>query len=57
MKNPQNKPPEPRIITTMRLPPDLVAALDAAAEDDDRSRTSMAVKILSTWLKENKYLK
>jgi hypothetical protein len=43
--------------TTMRLDPELKAALDKAAADDKRNATPMTTKILSDWLKERGYLK
>jgi hypothetical protein len=51
------KRPAPAVRTTMRLEPDLKAAIDKAAADDKRNATSMVTKILSDWLKEKGYLK
>jgi hypothetical protein len=43
--------------TTMRLDPDVKAALAKAAAKDNRNVTSMVAKILSDWLKTNGFLK
>jgi predicted transcriptional regulator len=43
--------------TTMRLEPELKAALEKAAIEDKRTATSMMTKILSDWLKDRGYLK
>jgi hypothetical protein len=40
----------------IRLPPEVKEALEAAARADVRSVSSMAEKILTSWLKENGYL-
>jgi hypothetical protein len=55
-KKPVSKAAAP-VRTTMRLEPELKAALDKAAADDKRNATSMTTKILSDWLKERGYLK
>ena len=40
----------------VRVPPEIKAALIKAALDDDRSLTSLTVKILRDWLTERNYL-
>jgi hypothetical protein len=42
--------------TSMRLDPDLKAALQLAAEADDRSVSSLVERILKAWLVEHGYL-
>lgn len=39
-----------------RIEPDLKAALEQAAKDDDRSVSSLVERILRKWALENKYL-
>jgi hypothetical protein len=40
-----------------RVPDDVKAALEKAAEDDTRSVSSLALKIITDWLKTKGYLK
>jgi predicted transcriptional regulator len=40
-----------------RVPDDVKAALERAAEADERSVSFVATKIISEWLKENGFLK
>ncbi len=40
-----------------RVPDDVKAALEKAAEDDTRSVSSLALKIITDWLKAKGYLK
>lgn len=40
-----------------RVPDDVKAALEKAAEDDTRSVSSLALKIITDWLKAKEYLK
>jgi hypothetical protein len=42
--------------TSMRLDPDVKAALGRAAEDDDRSVSSLIQRVLKAWLAEHGYL-
>ena len=42
--------------TSMRLDPDVKAALEKAAADDDRSVSSLVERILKEWLRERGYL-
>lgn len=41
---------------SLRLPPEVKAALEKAAEDDDRSLSSMMERIIKRWLMEHDYL-
>ncbi|MEK4034269.1 hypothetical protein WOC76_12605 [Methylocystis sp. IM3] len=54
MAKEQKKEP---IITTMRFDPTLKAALEKAAKADQRSLSSLVMKVLSDWAKENGWLK
>jgi predicted transcriptional regulator len=45
------------IPTSMRLDPDLKAALERAAKHDGRSASSMLDRILRAWLVEKGFLK
>lgn len=40
----------------VRVQPEIKAALDLAAQDDDRSISSMVERILKLWLTERGYL-
>ncbi|HSK39071.1 MAG TPA: ribbon-helix-helix protein, CopG family [Arenibaculum sp.] len=40
----------------VRVQPEIKAALDQAAQDDDRSISSMVERILKLWLMERGYL-
>ncbi len=42
--------------TSMRLDPELKAALERAAHDDERSVSSLTERILRAWLMEHGYL-
>ncbi|MGH6847633.1 MAG: ribbon-helix-helix protein, CopG family [Methylocella sp.] len=42
---------------TVRLDPQVKAALEKAAKSDARSVSSLIQKLLSNWLKEEKFLK
>lgn len=42
--------------TSMRLAPEIKAALEKAAKDDGRSVSSMTDRILRAWLAEKGYL-
>jgi hypothetical protein len=42
--------------TSMRLDPEIKAALEKAAADDDRSVSSLVERILKEWLREKGYL-
>jgi hypothetical protein len=42
--------------TSIRLDPDVKAALARAAQDDDRSVSSLLERILKAWLTERGYL-
>lgn len=42
--------------TSMRLAPEIKAALEKAAKDDGRSVSSMTDRILRAWLTEKGYL-
>jgi hypothetical protein len=44
------------IPTSMRLDPDVKAALERAAADDDRSVSSLVERILKEWLRDKGYL-
>ncbi|MDR1946931.1 MAG: ribbon-helix-helix domain-containing protein [Desulfovibrio sp.] len=47
-KRGSGKPPEEQpVITSVRLPPDLIARLDAQAEQASKSRHALIVEILS----------
>ncbi|HWX49670.1 MAG TPA: ribbon-helix-helix protein, CopG family [Roseomonas sp.] len=41
---------------SFRIPPDMKAALEQAAKDDDRSVSSLVERILKAWLREKGYL-
>jgi hypothetical protein len=43
-------------VLNLRVPTDVKAALRRAAAEDDRSASSMALKILKHWLAANGYL-
>ena len=43
--------------TTMRFDPVIKAALERAAKEDRRSASSLTMKILEDWLRENGFLK
>jgi hypothetical protein len=53
------RPPvkKPAIVVTVRLDPQVKAALEKAAKNDARSVSSLIQKVLSDWLKEGKLLK
>lgn len=42
--------------TSIRLDPDVKAALGRAARDDDRSVSSLVERVLKAWLNERGYL-
>lgn len=42
--------------TSMRLDPEVKAALEKAAADDDRSVSSLVERILKEWLREKGFL-
>ncbi len=47
--------PKPNPVS-VRLPPDVKSALEAAARRDSRSLSSMMEKVLTDWLREQKLL-
>ncbi len=51
------KPDKQTVITTMRFDPEIRAALDEAAKADRRSVSSLVMKILEDWLRQNGWLK
>jgi hypothetical protein len=58
MKKPQKPTPgAPQVPLGFRVEPEMKAALEKAATDDERSLSSLVQKILREWLKERKYLK
>lgn len=48
---------EVAIVTSIRLMPSVKDALERAANADDRTTSWLITKIVSDWLKANKYLK
>jgi hypothetical protein len=48
---------EVAIVTSIRLMPSIKQALERAAVADDRTTSWLITKIVSDWLKDNKYLK
>jgi|GraSoi013_1_20cm_1032409.scaffolds.fasta_scaffold440801_1 hypothetical protein len=53
------RPPskKPAVVVTVRLDPQVKAALEKAAKSDARTVSSLIQKLLSDWLKEEKFLK
>lgn len=45
------------VALSFRVEPDMKKALEKAANDDDRSVSSLVMRILKAWLIENNYLK
>ena len=44
-------------VLNLRVPTEVKAALKRAAEADDRSASSMALKVIKNWLVSNRYLR
>ena len=57
IKKPRKAAARPSVITSIRLPSDVKAALDNAAEAEERSVSWLIGKVMSDWLKAKKYLK
>jgi hypothetical protein len=58
MKKKTLVPPEPRDAqVSFKIPTSTKLALEAAAREDKRSLSSMAMVILETWLREKRFLK
>jgi hypothetical protein len=58
MKKPQKSaPPAPLVSLGFRVDHEFKEALEKAAEDDERTLSSLVQKVLREWLRERKYLK
>jgi hypothetical protein len=52
MRTPKKKPPPGLVATSVKMPPEMKARLEQAAKDDARTFSSLVLKVLGDWLRE-----